>query len=151
MSKTGNLEKRLVDLNIEIEKLTPPLRRLQGEKRTLERELEQEKNKKYIGRTFKYRNSIGGGESWWLYRRVIGVHENYIAVDSYQRLPWGPEVKREDVPANLIWEWAEITAKEFHKGIVPILKEVGLKINKRLINNGYHTWLYGNHKKQQTI
>ena len=35
-----------------------------------------DRNAKYVGRCYRYRNSYGHGESWWLYAMVTGISED---------------------------------------------------------------------------
>lgn len=92
-------------------------------------ELAKTENIKLIGKTFKFLNSYGSDEKWWLYKIVVGINSDALVADDYQKAPCGCEVKRQNYcfPSLLEWGYIEISRKEFNKGIAPILRELGLK------------------------
>jgi hypothetical protein len=72
----------------EIQRLTLKGQRLLGRAQAL---LEREKDEvarpafaALVGKCFKFRNSYGSGEKWWLYVRILRLHKDSLTYDTVQ-------------------------------------------------------------------
>ena len=93
-----------------------------------------EKNRKLVGKKFKFLNSYGSDhEKWWLWTEIIGVAKDNITTISYQDSNLRVEVQRMD---HLVSSWQEpglgegyleATESEFTKGRDQVLKKLHLQ------------------------
>lgn len=45
---------------------------------------DRKKNAVLVGQCFKYHNSYGSGEKWWLYVQVVSIDCRWVKVNSFQ-------------------------------------------------------------------
>lgn len=50
---------------------------------------EQIANIKHIGRCFRCKNKYSEGNEWWVYRKIIGVHNDSFVVETFQKDCYG--------------------------------------------------------------
>ena len=92
----------------------------------------------FVGRAFRYRNSYGGDEGWWLYALAIStggatIHIIEVEEDCYGRL----EIKEDTWHERPLDGYREIPLTEFHeqylRGIKKLdgLMDAAPKDNKR--------------------
>ena len=83
-----------------------------------------EKNLPLVGKCFKFRNSYGSGERWWLYSRVVGVAGSYFKYLVFQECSLGKATVeiREYGYDNM--QQIEITRKEFDKQLRLLLDKL---------------------------
>jgi hypothetical protein len=88
-----------------------------------------------IGRCFKYRNSSGSSEAWWMYLRIAGVNEesaHYRCLTIQKRdegtvdveFSWWAYHHRDESSAPLGSGYIEISRNEFASAVQPIIGEV---------------------------
>lgn len=79
-----------------------------------------------VGQCFKYRNSYGNGnKGWWLYRRIVKVHNNTdLLIETFQEAQYGKIEFEKNVHAYVY---------QF-KSDVPIPLKEYLAAEKRLLN-----------------
>lgn len=101
-----------------------------------EREIAKEATS-FVGKFFKYRNSFGTGEKWWLYLKVLSYSERHFTTLQFQLQSDGKiEIERRDwMHANSLIRsdsgHIEIEAKEFWKGWSEIMDAIE-KIKEQL-------------------
>ena len=121
---------RKEELNKQIEALNNVLNPLLEESREIESNEQREINKKLIGKCFKYENSYGFGDKWWLYTYIIGVSESSdtLTVLTVQDDKGGVvEIKKETRMASSYYKGNSeipITFKEFKKQFDKTLKKL---------------------------
>lgn len=76
-----------------------------------------EELRQFVGKFFKYRNSYGSGEKWWLYVAVTALDEEHASLTSwqFQQMPDGNFDLRTEKP-TYPWPtngYVEITARKF--------------------------------------
>lgn len=91
-----------------------------------------QQNKKLIGKTYKYRNSYGGGEEgWWLYVQIVGVDGTSLLTDNFEytshnKVEISQETRSCYYGSGLDNSYQEIPLKEFHKAKKDILAKMNL-------------------------
>jgi len=68
----------------EFEKIRRKFHKAKYEMDRIKDEKLKEQNKTFIGKCFKFRNSYGGDNRWWLYIKVVGVEDTYLITESYE-------------------------------------------------------------------
>ena len=98
------------------------------ERNKLKDQINLEENKVLLGKCFKYRNSYGSGEKWWLYRKVVSVGDWDVTVISAQDCNNGTiEIIKETHSASgykIGGYHTEISLEEFNKNFEDILKKI---------------------------
>jgi len=95
-----------------------------------ERKTEKE-NRKLIGTYWKFKNSYGSGQDWWLYTEVVGVDGATIKKIDYQLTGRDrSEIQEQEQTSygKVMDGWSKISKKEFIKGRGAVLKKLGLKV-----------------------
>ena len=82
-------------------------------------EIEEKENTKknlpLVGRCFKFKNSYGSGDSWWLYSEVLGIEGNYFKYLTFQECSGGKiTVELREYGYDSLQQ-TEITKQEFDK------------------------------------
>lgn len=99
-----------------------------NENRRIERE-----NKKLIGTYWKYSNSYGSGEKWWIYSKIIGVDGATLKKINYQLTTHNKaDIIEQDQTSysgrqGMDRGWTKITYREFTKGTNIVLKKLGVR------------------------
>lgn len=70
-------------------------------------------NRRLIGKTFKYRNSGGGGDQWWLYAKVQGIKDGSLLLFKFEETPWGIQIEIDYPRPSLTDGYTEIPMSEF--------------------------------------
>jgi hypothetical protein len=78
-----------------------------------ERKERAKANRKLVGKTFKYRNSGGGDEQWWLYAKVQGAKDGNLLLFKFEQTPWGHQIEISNPRPRLTDGYVEIPAAEF--------------------------------------
>lgn len=74
-----------------------------------------EKNVHLVGKCFKFSNSYGSGEKWWLYSRIVGVGGSYFKYFVFQECSDGKVIVETRKYGYDSLQQVEITRKEFDK------------------------------------
>jgi hypothetical protein len=75
----------------------------------VENKRKEKENKRLIGKCFKYRNSIGSDNNWWLYMIVL---DSKLRMFSFEKTAMGEwRINKDDVYYNT--DRVEITRNEF--------------------------------------
>jgi hypothetical protein len=71
---------------------------------------------KLIGRCFKYHNSYGSGEKWWLYRKIVGIDGTTLKTFEFQITSYSDEGKMEIKESHCygVDGYLEITKDEWY-------------------------------------
>lgn len=108
--KIAELERRLLPLRVKKNKIENA--------RTM-KALE----KKYLGKHFRYKNSYGSGQSWWLYFKVLKVVDSItVEVVSAQKTTLGIEI--ETKPTSIHEQGKIISRAEFNKHFKSLSKQL---------------------------
>lgn len=86
--------------------------RLHSEMRAIEIVEAKERNSPLVGRYFKYRNTYGFGESWWLYLKVIGLEDSAFRVVQFEITETGRHEACATSKMSLD-NWQSITLSEY--------------------------------------
>ena len=81
----------------------------------------------FIGRYFKYGNSYGSGDRWWLYLKVTSAGDSWPSGITFQAMSDGAWEVREDRHVSGLGEggnWIEITADEYEKAWQEFIQDV---------------------------
>ena len=99
-------------MNKKLEQINKKIEILKDQKDQIETKMARNKNSKYVGKCYKYRNSYSVGEAWWLYLRITkaddgldGYHFEHTSMDFFEIVRfkyW-----------NIGDSYEEITRKEF--------------------------------------
>lgn len=99
--------------------------------REAERAAKVKAAREYVGRCFKYRNSYGAGDKWWLYAIATRVDPLGMLVgSSFQHTSLDTiEIDRKE---RIFIEggWTEITPREFWEAAAAIRKEVRRRLSR---------------------
>ncbi len=74
-----------------------------------------ERNLSLVGKCFKFSNSYGSGEKWWLYSRIVGVEGSYFKYLVFQECNLGKVTVETREYGYDSMQQVEITKKEFDK------------------------------------
>lgn len=83
--------------------------------------------KKYEGKCFKFRDSYGSGEEWWLYYRVLKVRDlRYCACVSFQSTSLSVlEVNKNNIlPLGMLDDAIPITRHEYNTALRSFYKKI---------------------------
>lgn len=72
-----------------LKEIRADIAKLQKEAEPLEESLRREQLIHFVGKCFKYRNSYGSGEEWWLYTRVLDYKDGQLRMFRFQRDCYG--------------------------------------------------------------
>ena len=90
----------------------------------IEAKEEHERNKKDIGKCFKYRNTYGGDNGWWLYAMITGVKGRYKQYLTFETTSLDIiEIKTKESAYSHL-EQRKITKAEFRKAWKRLLKRL---------------------------
>jgi hypothetical protein len=97
----------------------------------LKQELEKEENKTFVGRCFKFNNSMPHDEvTTWLYCQVIDInnHGDMVIVD-YETSPRGSRIETHTYPstAYFVSQYIGVSDKDFKLGSDQVLKALKLR------------------------
>ncbi len=106
-----------------------------------ERDIEDAKSLKICksiqGTYWKYRNSYGSGDNWWLYLKVIGLDKESRGVrvlsiekTSHNKIEIEEENKSSYNATNPMQGYTKITKKEWVKGTKTSLDKITKEFNK---------------------
>ena len=71
-----------------------------------------------VGKFYKYRNSFGGGDRWWLYYNVTGIKGKALIGNMFQTNSYGDsDFKRQIVSVDFIDTYKEITEAEYKRAL----------------------------------
>lgn len=85
--------------------------------------VEVPRRRKAIGKCFKYRNSYGPGQDWWMYQKVVGVDaEGFYEVLQIQRDCRGHVSCQVASCHDILNSSVPITLVEFNSEARPLLK-----------------------------
>lgn len=121
-------KERINILNKQLEELKDVERPYVDEKNKLQKQIDTENNKPLMGKCFKFRNSYGSGEKWWLYIKVISCDDWGAKVIDIQKDKGGNttcEIKT--CSANSFKgsdSYTPISYKEFKKNFDKLMKEL---------------------------
>lgn len=81
--------------------------------------------KSLVGKCFKYLNSFGPNENWWLYIRIVRNDGCDVIIDKFQ----------EDAYGKVEFFYAEVSYSHyFGSSYIPISEEEYFKAEKKLLN-----------------
>ena len=81
----------------------------------IEEKEDTKKNLPLVGRCFKFKNSYGSGDSWWLYSEVLGVEGGFFKYLTFQECTHGKiSVELREYGYDSLRQ-TEITKQEFDK------------------------------------
>ena len=84
----------------------------------------KEENQALIGKYFKFHNSYGSGEKWWLYAKVVYADSHYVHTIAIQTLPGeGIELKQHSIPYHLSG-YTPCKKSEFDRAYKAALKKI---------------------------
>lgn len=82
-----------------------------------------------IGKCFRYRNSYGHGENWWLYIKVIGLKSTWLKVFFFEKTCYEEwKIKYDDIRSSMEG-YEQISTEEFNQAWHECLTELN-KLNK---------------------
>lgn len=86
-----------------------------------------ERNKKFVGRYFRYRNCYSCPEKssdyWWMYFRVIGVREGYLLVQKFQNDNRGRiTIETDDMFSVMLDGTQEIKKQQYEKAFAKTME-----------------------------
>ncbi len=86
--------------------------------------------KTYCNKCFKFRNSSGGPDRWWLYIRVIKIRGMTLHCITFQKTCYG-QIEFNTWKNTIIWknrlpfsDYTEITKEEFEEARKKLLQEI---------------------------
>lgn len=78
-----------------------------------------------VGRCFKFRNSYGREEGWWLYRKALSASKGVLTMFSFEKSSAGIiEIKPKKEVWDMTDDWKEISEEEFKKAWKKLLDEL---------------------------
>lgn len=105
-------------------------KQLQKEIAVLEKELykinsieKDKRNKRLLGRCFKYLNS-SCEDKWWLYKKVTKIEDGGIYATQFEKTPWSFEIKEEWHNYDLSDGYTEISRQEYDEAWSTFLAEL---------------------------
>ena len=116
MDKTKELEKKANKLKDELAPIQEQLREI------YEKE-EKEERKKLIGKCYLYRNSVGAGEEWDLFIKIIGVTKSGLKLIKAEDTCYGIKIETENRFGENV-DGTEISNERFMEEFNLILKEL---------------------------
>jgi hypothetical protein len=82
----------------------------------IEKQARNEANEKLIGKCYRYRNSYGSGDKWWLYKIVTGIGDYWPIGTSFQKTSNGTlEIREKETMPGLPESYEEISRDEYNK------------------------------------
>lgn len=92
----------------------------------IERAEKEKQLKPLVGKCFKYRNSHGHDDGWWLYNKVLGISKNiWLEVFTFQKSSYGRwEIHFNDTDMRLLEGFAPISDEEFNQAWAECLNEL---------------------------
>ena len=127
MNKKQKLEQIKAKLKEKGEDYHKDTKSLREERDKLLTEIENEEGKKLVGKCFKFRNSYGSGEKWWLYSKIVGADSEWVNTLELQKLPFsGIEIKLNKISKSLFENgvYTSITKKEFNNVYKRFIKKI---------------------------
>ena len=120
---------RIKELNKKIQEVSKRDEPFIAKRNELQSEIDTEANQKLLGKCFKFRNSYGSGEEWWLYTKIVEVDNWSVTVITVQDCNEGRiEIKRENHSASHyqkdVGSQLQITQEEFDKNFEEILEKI---------------------------
>jgi len=86
--------------------------------------------KSFRGRCFKFRNSAGGSDRWWLYLKVIKTRGTMLHCITFQKTSY-KQIEFNTEKKSLVWrdikpfsDYIEITKEEFEEARKEFLNEI---------------------------
>lgn len=93
-------------------KLKTQRHRLQCKIDDIEAERARKEHEKLVGRCYKYRNSYGSGEKWWLYAKVTAAGDIQPLATTFEQTANGSIEIRREWGISLHHGWEEISMAE---------------------------------------
>jgi len=119
---------RIKELNKTIAELGRKQSPFIKERNELTSQISLEENKLLLGKCFKFRNSYGSGEKWWLYKKIVSVGAWDATTISAQDCGNGSiEITKDNHSASSYKKggyYIEISLEEFNKNFEEILKRI---------------------------
>lgn len=78
-----------------------------------EKKERQDRNGTLVGKTFKYRNSGGGEEQWWLFAKVQRIRNGLLLLFKFEHTPYGINIEISNPRTSLSDGYIEIPKAEF--------------------------------------
>src|SRR5687768_11199384 len=100
-----------------ISELREIIDKARGELNSLEAEERNAANASSIGKCYRYRNSNGGGENWWLYMKVLRTEDGHLIGHKFQTQPGGNIDIEPEYPVyfDMSGGWEQIAERDFHR------------------------------------
>jgi hypothetical protein len=95
--------------------------RIASRLRAIERRKELRENRKLVGKCFKYHNSYGHGEKWWLYKRILDARGH---AHTFEKTSGNEFIARFGSGSYLSDNYLPITRAEFDKAWKGFRKEL---------------------------
>ena len=112
-----------------IYELRQQINKLRAELGPLEEAQKQEQNSKYVGRCFKFNNSYGSGERWYLYARIIDAGDYWPTGVTFQHTSSDTIEIRTDKGMTSLESWEEISLAEYQAAWKQIMADVAKVAN----------------------
>jgi hypothetical protein len=115
---------KLSELTKQIAELKKKEFELQEKKDKIEDRRDRAISRKLIGKCFKYQNSWGGEDKWWLYSKVVGTStDNRLCVVQVETTPLETKISFEDYAMKGLCQTG-ITLGEFNTAYKKATKKI---------------------------
>jgi len=87
--------------------------------------LKDKANKKLIGTCYRFRNSYGGEENWWLYAKISGSEDGFLNLMTFEKTSRGQIEIRPSETRSSLDGYKLITPEEFNQAWLELMTELG--------------------------